>query len=70
MGQVSIQAAFDSPNTLASATSFLRECSEDFSAQAAMAVVPKHRIAYPQVCSSLQLLLSRTANCQKVNQAG
>ena len=49
MGQVSIQAAFDSPNTLSSATDFLRECSVDFAAQAAIVVVPKHRIAYPQV---------------------
>ena len=48
MGQVSIQAAFDSPDTLASAMDFLRRYAADTESQAAAAVVPKHRIAYPQ----------------------
>ena len=48
MGQVSIQAAFDSPDTLASALDFLRRYAADTESQAAAAVVPKHRIAYPQ----------------------
>lgn len=51
MGQVSIHAAFDSPNTLANATEFLRNYGQESSAQAALAIVPKHKIAYPQVIS-------------------
>jgi len=49
MGQVSIQAAFDSPDTLANATEYLRQYAQDSGSQAAVAVVPKHKIAYPQV---------------------
>ena len=49
MGQVSIQAAFESPTTLTNATGFLRGYGIETSAQAAMAIVPKQKIAYPQV---------------------
>lgn len=49
LGQVSVQAAFESPDTLASAMDFLRQYAADTESQAAVAVVPKHRIAYPQV---------------------
>lgn len=47
-GQVSTHAAFDSPDTLADATSFLRQYAQDTAAQAAVAVIPKHKIAFPQ----------------------
>lgn len=48
-GQVSTHAAFDSPDTLANATGFLRQYAIDTAAQAAVAIVPKHKIAFPQV---------------------
>jgi hypothetical protein len=64
MGQVSIQAAFDSPDTLANATEYLRQYAQDTGSQAAVAVVPKHKIAYPQVpppsTSSRNTHVSRT----------
>lgn len=48
-GQVRVAAAFDSPDTLQSATAFLREYGADTDAHAACAVVPRSCIAYPQV---------------------
>lgn len=48
-GQVRVAAAFDSPDTLQSATAFLREYAADTDAHAACAVVPRSCIAFPQV---------------------
>ena len=42
-------AAFNSPDTLQSATAFLRQYAADTDAHAACAVVPRSCIAYPQV---------------------
>ena len=64
MGQVSIQAAFDSPDTLANATEYLRQYAQDTGSHAAVAVVPKHKIAYPQVRHSgaLDENMAKTSN--------
>ena len=47
--QVSVMAAFDSPDVLQECTSSLRDMVAEYGSDAACAVVPKASIAYPQV---------------------
>ena len=54
-GQVRVAAAFDSPDTLQSATAFLREYAADTDAHAACAVVPRGCIAFPQVLKCVSI---------------
>lgn len=49
VGQVRIKDAFSSPDTLTNCVDFLRQYGEDVCAHAAVAVIDKSKIAYPQV---------------------
>ena len=63
MGQVGIRSAFESPDVHSNAMEFLRQYGADNKSLAAIAVVPKDRIAYPQVRILVICLLRAETLC-------